>query len=416
MATARHRLFHTSAKLAPLLTRETLHTALAASAHWLEEATRSTGEADLCHRTALYRADGSVTWHFPHSNTSELIATWLDLAEILGDNRHRQHALAYAKRYVGDPVRGLYRGPHPEAQGLAWYWRDDATYTGGYSMRAPEVLRRLTLLDGSPCWGEAARLIGETFLARQLPSGLVNMVGWSPEGGWGHPDSIGSRYVYTVATFATLYDQTSDPRYRAAYEKSLAALETMQQADGSFFHTYHPETLEIPERSTKPHFFAYIFNALMEAWRVFEDERVLESARRLADYTARLFYYRQTIPYSVNPHYETDAAEADSAVHDCANGLLWLHEVTGEAEWLDVGTKLWHQAWLTQAHTPELLHAHGALLRGVRPDPSADSGHHSSYIHLQHDAERVARCEIWFQANFVFAGARLLRLLRKRPA
>lgn len=396
----------------PLLDGGRVREALRAAGQWLDAASEAAiadlGKPGLCYRTALFQEDGSVVWLFPHSNTTELITAWLDLAEHLGDAHYKERAVAYGEQYAFDPVYGLYRGEHKEAHGLAWYWRDDRTYTGGYSMRAPEALQRLAKVTGDARYLEAARLIGETFLARQLDSGLVHIVGWSPHGGWGHPDLIGCRYVYTVATFATLFDITGDERYRAAYEKSLRALMIMQQPDGSFFQNYHPETLEIPERSIKPHFYSYIFNALMEAYRVFRDERLIDSARKMALHLSETFYYQQGVPYCLYPHWNTDKAEYATPIHDTAHGLLWLHEVTGEAQWRDMGEKLWLQGWMTQADRPDLPQLHGALLRGVSPDvKTGRAPNNEGAAHLVYHPDRVARCEVWFQTHFILAARRL---------
>lgn len=408
----RYRLFDGQNKIAPLLETELLKASLASAGEWLDAASEAAiakeGVPGLCYRSALFNEDGSVQWLFPRSNTSELITAWLDLADLLGEERYRARAEAYARQYVSDPVHGLYRGEHKEAHGLAWYWRDDRTYTGGYSMRAPEALLRIARVTGDECYLEAARMIGETFLARQLEKGLVAMVGWSPEGGWGHPDMIGSRYVYIVGTFASLYDLTGDNRYRSAYEKGLSALLEMQQPDGSFFQNYHPETLAVSEPSVKTHFYSYIFNGMIEAYRVFRDERIVESARRMALHFAEHYFYRQNMPYCLYPYWKTDLAEADAPVHDSANGLLWLHEVTGEPLWRDLGLKLWLQAWMTQADLPQQAGIHGALLRGVSPDiGTGKAPNNTDAAHLAYAPERIARADIWFHVNYIFATRRL---------
>jgi len=409
----RYRFLDGRAKLTPILEPERLRVSLAAAGEWLEAgseaAIAAVGKGGLCYRSGLFNEDGSVEWLFPRSNTSELITAWLDLANLLGDERYRARAVAYADQYVTDPVHGLYRGEHTEAHGLAWYWRDDKTYTGGYSMRAPESLLHLARVTGEERYLDAARMIGETFLARQQQKGLVSMVGWSPKGGWGHPDMIGSRYVYTVGTFASLYEITSDGRYRAAYEKSLAALMEMQQPDGSFFQNYHPITLAVSEPSVKTHFYSYIFNGIIEAYRVFHDERLVDRARRMALHFAEHYFYRQNMPYCLYPHWKTDLAEYDAPVHDSANGMLWLHEVTGEPLWRDIGQKLWLQGWMTQADLPDQPGIHGALLRGVSPDiATGKAPNNSDAAHLVCNPARVARADLWFQVNYIFATRRLL--------
>lgn len=312
----RFSLFDGQTKVAQFLKPELLLASLAAAGQWLEEAVKAAshdeGMPGLCYRSALFNEGGRVQWLFPRSNTSELITAWLDLASLLGEKRYRELAVTYAQQYVSDPVYGLYRGEHEEAHGLAWYWRDDHTYTGGYSMRASEALLKITNVTGDNLYLDSAKMIGRTFLARQLEKGLGHIVGWSPENGWGHPDMIGSRYVYPVGTFASLYEITGDESYRLAYEKCCSALRTMQQSDGSFFQNYHPETLAVSESSVKLHFYSYIFNGIMEAYRVFQDHRLIECAQKMAGHLAEHFFYRQNASYCLYPHWNTDLAEADA--------------------------------------------------------------------------------------------------------
>lgn len=277
-------------------------------------------------------------------------------------------------------------------------------------MRAPDSFRRLHRVTGDGRYLEAAELIGRTFLQRQLESGLVSMVGWDPQKGWIHPKLMGCRYFYTIATFATLYQITGDQRYVEAYEKSVQALLKLQNPDGSFFQCYDPETLEARDPSIKLHFFSYILNALAEAYPVFRDQRVLDSARKMGDYLAGGFYYRQQMPYCEYPYYSTDKAEADSAVQDNANGLLWLYEATGEELYLDMALKLWLQAWGIQIEAPDQPGWHGAIVRGIKPDLLKLETPVNA-AHLTYEASRVGRCEVWFMTNHVFAAKRLLRYL-----
>lgn len=411
-STDRYALFAGVDKLLSLVDPPRLLASMRGVGDWLEAASEATGQVGCCYRTAMYREGSEVKWLYPNSNTPELISAWLDLADALGEDRYRTRAIAYGERLVSDPVHGLYRGEVKEAHGLAWYWRDDATYTGGYSMRAPEALLRLYQQTGDERYREACDAIGETFLARQLESGIVSMVGWCPKRGWLHSDLMGSRYVYPLATFATLFGLTSDPRYRIAYEKVVGALLEMQQADGSFYQHYHPATLKVLDGSIKLHFFAYIFNALAEGYALFADARLVEVGRGMARYLAEIFYYRQGLPYCVDPVYASDLAEADSAVQDNANGLFWLYSVTGEALHLDLALKLWWQTWATQADTPENPSSHGAVLRGVQPGLGQKPEAGGQSAHLAYDAANIARCEVWFQANHVFATRRLLDLVK----
>lgn len=375
-------------KLSPLLTRQNLEAALWGVSQWLDEARASTGEPGRCHRSSVFHQDGSITWTHPNSNTSELITAWLDLADVFDSERSRfeQYATEYARRFVSDGVHGLYRGEAKEAWGLAWYWTDDGTYTGGYSMRAAGALERLYRRSPDERLMEACREIGETFLARQLPSGFVSMVGWCPNRGWLSERIAGSRYGYAVATFATLYRLTGDSRYRVGYDRALKALEAMQTEDGSFYQHYDPVTLRATDASIKPHFFSYLFNALAEAHGIFQDERLVFIGEKMAAFLLRIYEARHHIPYCIDPTYESDRAGANSAVMDSAAGLLWLHGVTGEPRYLALAQKLWVSAWLHQ------------------PGPNAGPGRAGAIMIGNR------RCDLWFANAFVAATIQLLRL------
>lgn len=404
-----YRNLITVQKLLKALGRDQVAGSIRGVGDWLDAASTATGIPGKCYRTAMLQDDGEIEWLYPNSNTSELISTWLDLEELFPGEGYQGKAVAYAEHLVADPIKGLYRGEYVPAHGLAWYWRDDGTYTGGYSMRAPDSFRRLHQVTGDSRYLEATEMIGQTFLQRQLDSGLVSMVGWDPNKGWIHPKLMGCRYFYTIATFATLYQMTGKQAYVGAYEKSVAALQKLQNPDGSFFQCYDPETLEAQDPSIKLHFFSYILNALAEAYPVFKDERVLESARKIGDYLAGGFYYRQQTPYCEYPYYSTDKAEADSATQDNANGLFWLYEVTREELYLDMAVKLWLQAWTTQIDAPDRPGWHGAIVRGMKPDMHKLTEQTQSR-HLTYDPQRLARCEVWFMTNHVFASKRLLAL------
>lgn len=405
-----YRRLITLPKLVSLLSPELIKSSMRGVGEWLDAASAATGVPGKCYRTAMLQDDGEIEWLYPNSNTTELISAWLDLEEVFPEEGNLQKAIAYAEHLISDPVKGFYRGEYAPAHGMAWYWRDDGTYTGGYSMRAPEAFKRLLQITGDQRYLEACELIGQTFLQRQLESGLVSMVGWDPQKGWIHPKLMGCRYVYTIATFARLYELTGNQAYVEAYEKSVAALLKIQNPDGSFFQCYDPETLEPCDPSIKLHFFSYILNALSESYTVFQDDRVLASARKLADYIAGGFYYKQQMPYCEYPFYNTDKAEADSAVQDNANGLLWLGEATGEELYQDIAVKLWLQAWQTQLVAPGKPGWNGAIVRGMKPDLEKQVPMQNSQ-HLAYDPRRLGRCEIWFMTNHVFASKRLLKLL-----
>lgn len=399
------------ATLKQAISVDTIQKSMADLAHWFDMASQSTGKDGCCHRTALFHDDGRITWLYPHSNCSELIRAWIDITDSLHDSRYRKLAAAYAFRLVNDPVRGLYNGPHREARGMMWYWRDDGTYTGGYSMRIPGVFRRLLGDQKDGRLTEASRSIGETFLRRQLPSGAVNMVAWSPEKGWFAENTMGSRYVYGVATFASLFALTEDDRYKAAYELAVQALLKMQQPDGSFFQFYDPVSLEPQDRSIKIHFFSYIFNALEEAYAVFADERLLACGLAMKAYLAGLYYYRRQLPYCHNAEDPSDLVEADSAVHDCASGLLWLYQATGDSTALDLGVRLWTDAKACQLDCPEYPGFHGAVIRGQNPFRKESDASSIPVAHLQFDQTRIASCEVWFASNYAFACRKMLDLV-----
>lgn len=380
--------YHAVEKLAPLVNEANLRASLRSVADWLDAASLSTGVQGRCHRSAVLESTGEVKWIYPNSNTSELITAWLDLAKAFPDEaaRYQRLAIDYAERLISDSKYGFYRGEHQAAWGLAWYWTDDGTYTGGYSMRAPAALARLHEITGNPRLLEVCKEIGETFLARQLENGFVSMVGWCPERGWLSEGNAGSRYGYTVATFATLYKITSDSRYRKAYEQALSALEVTQTESGAFYQHYDPVTLQPTDASIKPHFFSYLFNALEEAHAVFHDERLVAIARRMADYLLAIFSARQHIPYCIDPVYQSDLSGANSAIHDSAPGLLWLYQVTGSRAYLALAQKLWVNAWLHQPIASESIGWHGGIPIGNK------------------------RCDVWFATAYLSATYRLLNL------
>lgn len=384
----RRRTFSSWQKMTPLLTEATVKDSVQGVADWLDAASDATGEPGLCFRSSVFHPSGEISWTHPHSNTSELISAWLDIAEMTAEDRNREpyraKAIAYGDRLVSDPVRGFYRGEMEEAQGLAWYWTDDSTYTGGYSMRAPAALHRLHVLTGDARYQETCEMIGRTFLLRQLPNGFVNMVGWCPQKGWLSERIAGCRYVYSLATFATLYQITSDAVYQTAYEKAVAVLLQMQREDGAFYQHYDPVTLEPTDSSIKLHFFSYIFNALAEAYAIFRDERLVSCAKKMGDFLVATYAARHQLPYCLDPVYKSDLSGAHSAIQDSANGLFWLSSVTKDPAYSDLAVKLWLEAWLNQPVAPNCPGWHGAI-------PIGDK-----------------RCDVWFATSHLFASRRLL--------
>lgn len=410
--------FAAGLKLLPVLTPDRIIESLQGAASWLESATETARGKGPAHRNAVYSVSGEVTWMYPHSNTGEVISGWLDLAEILKRSEYRQYAVQYATDLLEDPVKGIYQGEHKEAHGLAWYWADRGTYTCGYSMRMPAHFARLYQIESDARFLEICEVIGRTFLARQVSSGLVDAQ-WSPWNGWKEGGTrIGSRYVYPVATFATLFELTSQSVYQDAYERAVEVLLFMQNEDGSFHQHYDIATgAPCPiERSIKPHFFSYIFNAIIEAFAIFPDERLLQVAERLGDYIVRVHHYRRTVPYCLGEKMlPTDQVEADSAMQDSANGLLWLYSQTKNAVYLDVAAKLWMDAWSHQPDVPESPGLHGAILQGINPHLQATvAGIPTDRKHLQHDPSLIARSSMWSILNHIFASKRLLAILAER--
>ncbi len=379
-------------KLNTLLQGDALEKSVRGVADWLEAASDATGEPGLCYRSACFDRTGAVSWTHPHSNTTELITAWLDIAAMVPDlaERSRQRAIAYGLRLVNDPMRGFYQGERKEAWGLAWYWRDDGTYTGGYSMRAPSALVRLYEVAKEESLLETCERIGQTFLQRQLPNGFVSMVGWCPKRGWLMENHAGCRYVYPIATFATIYELTGEEAYREAYEKALEAFLFIEGGTGVIYQHYDPVTLADRDRSIKFHFYSYIFYALEEAYRVFRDDRLIAIARRMADYLVSEYLLRQSLPYCIDPVYPSDTGEGFSSVSDSAAGLCWLYSVTGEPVYFDLAAKLWAGAWLHQPQAPDLPGWHGAILAGR------------------------ARCDVWYATSHVMAARHLARKVQEK--
>ncbi len=413
MSSHRFSYLNTSERLLDLVTEERLLESLHGVRLWLSAATTAAGRPDKCCRNALYHADGSVGWLYPNSNTPELISTWLDLAELLEEPELTGRAIAYADGMLNDPVRGFYGGPVKEARGLLWYWTDGGTYGGLYTMRAPHHFARLAQVTGDQRYRDICDTMGETLLARQLPSGFVSAA-WNPLEGWMHEVRVGSRYIYAMATFATLWRLTGEERYHAAYECALQGARALQNPDGSFYQMYEPRTGEAVDRSVKLHFASYFLNAFREAYAVTGDAALLEMARRFADYLTGIYCYRQAIPYCTGVVAEpADQMEADSAVGDSAPGLLWLAEETGEAVYRDVALKLWMQAWLHQPSTEAPAGWAGAVIRGVNPSVGETiSGVPENRRHLHYNPTQVARCDLWFAVHHVGASRHLLREVR----
>jgi len=410
--THRYAALDTSGKLLRFITPEMVRTSAEGVAQWLMTAVKESGHPGKCCRNALYHEDGRVTWLYPNSNTAELISAWLDLANILGDSSFTQKAVDYADGILEDPVKGLYRGEATEAQGLPWYWTDGGTYGGLYAMRMPFHLHRLFEETADTRYLDVCDVIGRTLLNRQLDSGMVSAA-WDPQIGWMHEVRVGSRYVYAVATFATLWRITGDEAYRQAYEKALRAMLKIQNPDGSFFQMQDPRTTVALDASIKMHFASYILNTLAEAHAVTQDERLVGCARRVSDHLAGVLYYQHAVPYCTGKVGEpADQMEADSSIQDSSSGLFWLADLTGEAVYRDVALKLWFESWTHQLPLDGRTGWQGAIMRGVNPNVQETiSGVPSNRKHLHHDPTVIARSDLWFATSHIFASQRLLECL-----
>lgn len=89
-----------------LLDRARLLASLRGVASWSETATDAARGLGVGHRVAIYNHDGTVTCT-PHSNSSETISAWLDLAETLDRPDYTARALEYGAGLVDDPVTGI---------------------------------------------------------------------------------------------------------------------------------------------------------------------------------------------------------------------------------------------------------------------------------------------------------------------
>lgn len=398
----------------PLLAPTEIIESLKGTAAWLEgatdAATEATGAIGKTYRNALYHEDGRVTWLYPNSSTAEVISGWIDLADLLDRPGYIERAVAYANQLLDDPVQGLYQGESKEAHGLPWYWTDIGAYSGLYALRLPFHFQRLYEATGEKRYQDAVKTLGQTLRARQLESGIVSAA-WMPGTGWLKEARIGSRYIYGVATFATLWRHTGLACYKEAYRRAIAAIEKMQNADGSLYQIYDPETLQPLDASVKMHFCSYFFNALKEAHDATGDACLLDFAKKIADHLVALYGYRQSIPYCAGIVGEpTDQMEADSAIHDSCPGLLWLGEMTGEKTYTDIALKLWAHARLHQLPLDAEPGWRGAIIRGTKPNTQTPPGVPADRKHLHFDPTVIGRTDLWFELHHTFACKALLAL------
>lgn len=401
-----------AAKVSEVISRERLLHSADGVASWLLRSSQQTGKTGKSHRLAVYSYEREVTWLYPNSNTAESIGAWLDLAQMLNRPQYVQFAVDYASTLIDDKVKGLYSGPEAAAHGMMWYWTDAGTYSSLYSMRVPAQFMRIHALTGEQRYLDMCEVIGRVLVNTQEKSGIVAS-GWSPQNGWAETGThVGCRFMYTIGSFAKLWELTGSGTYRDAYERAVQGLLRMQNADGSFYQVYNLQTLECAavNDSIKCMFFAYLFNGIAEAYGVFKDERLLACAMKMADFVVRTYYCRSTLPYCIGRNFlPGDRPEANMASYECANGLLWLHSLVPDERYLDVAIRLWQNARLSQADRPDEPDIHGAILIGADPGASRhDAEEQLQRTHQVYSETRAAKCVLWCMVNHVFATRRLL--------
>jgi len=233
----RYGEFNTASRLLGLITRERILQSLRLSASWLGEARHAARGNGVGYRDIVYFKDAKFQWLYPHSNAGEQINVFLFLADVLGDDRCRQHAVEYADIAIADPIHGIYRGEHTEAHGLPWYWPDIGTYGTIYGMRFPAGFHALHQLTGKPIYEEYLRLTAEPLLSRQTKCGL-NDAGWSPQKRWAEGrQRINSRYGYALGVLALMHQVTGEQRWRDGLDRTIQCYERMQNPDGSFYQS-----------------------------------------------------------------------------------------------------------------------------------------------------------------------------------
>jgi hypothetical protein len=407
--------FDSSQKLLALLTRERILDSMRAMADWLGEARNAARGKGVGYRDIIYFRDGSFQWLYPHSNAGEQINVFLFLHDLLGDDRWLQHAIEYADLAIADPIHGIYRGEHTEAHGLPWYWPDIGVYGGIYGMRFPAGFWALYEKTRKPIYEEYARLTTDVLVARQTCSGLVD-AGWSPTNRWAEArQRLGSRIGYAMGTFAFMHNKTGEQKYADALDRLVGCFERMQHPDGSFFETYHTETAQPLDRTVKNHFLGYILNGLTDAYMITHDDRLLRIAKRLAEFVARNFYYRQLVPYCAGPSDPpANQAELDSPVIDPATGLFKLYRITNEPHYLDIALKLWWHYFTWQTLCPERPELHGAVVQGANPlgDKWAGAVHASRQAVF--NPHKVAHVCIYYQNQYVLGTQQLMAIVAAR--
>jgi hypothetical protein len=145
------------------------------------------------------------------------------------------------------------------------------------------------------------------------------------------------------------------------------------------------------------------------------DDRLLRIAKRLAEFVARNFYYRQLVPYCAGPSDPpANQAELDSPVIDPATGLFKLYRITNEPHYLDIALKLWWHYFTWQTLCPERPELHGAVVQGANPlgDKWAGAVHASRQAVF--NPHKVAHVCIYYQNQYVLGTQQLMAIVAAR--
>ncbi len=399
-----------------LLTKDRITEAVVNAGQWLLTARKAACGAGVGFRDIIYYRNGRFRWLYPHSNMGEHIETYLDLYELTGDERFREGAVGYADGMASDPVKGIYQGEVSEAVGLTYYWRDVGSYTGMYSMRAVAPFWRLGEFTGKLRYYEIARMIAGPLLRDFNPLGIPRHFAWTPDTGFfdGPNLAIGCRVGYLVGTYAFCEKVLQDPRGCEGRNRLLAALDQIQNPDGSFPQTFLQGDGTPSDPSIKNHFFGYILNGLATCLELFPDDVVARRiAIRLADFIKKQVDYFGMVPYcgsADNPNV-TDQAALFYPVIDPAPALLRLSVILNRPDYRHYGERIWLGQWMRQVDAPHWPEAHGALPSCVDPlvKPSPKLAQYRGVDHLKEDPDRVACAGSYYMNQFIQAGVFLLK-------
>jgi len=284
-----------------------------------------------------------------------------------------------------------------------------------YGMRFPYSFHELFTKTGKGVYEEYMHLTAEPLVTRMTKIGLID-AGWSPKRGWAEAaHKVGCRIGYAMGPLAFMHSMTTEPRYADSLERMIQCFERLQNPDGSFCQVFDTETGTVVDPSIKNHFIGYILNGLTDAYEYVPDERLLKMARRLAEFIAKNFYYRQIIPYCAgsSPN-ASDMQELEAPVIDPATGLFKLYRITKEPHCLDIALKLWWHYFTWQSVCPERPELHGAVLQGQNPA----AGKYVKDIDKSRegvvDPDRIAHVCVYYQNQYVLATQQLIRLMTMR--